>query len=50
VKIHAKKKETRALWKQFAKEGRMPDASGQWRNRASAADNAMKRDFSPQGR
>lgn len=48
MKTHVKKKATRALWKQFAKDGRMPNATGQWVNRSSCSDNAMKRDFGPQ--
>ena len=48
VKIHTKKKAERAAWKALAKEGRMPNAAGNWSNRGSMPDNAMKRDFYPQ--
>lgn len=48
MKIHSKKKATRAQWKALAKDGRMPNASGQWVTRSSAVDNASKRDFHPQ--
>lgn len=48
MKIHSKKKAERKAWKTLAKEGRMPNAQGQWITRGSAPDNAMKRDFSPQ--
>ena len=48
MKIHTKKKAERAAWKTLAKEGRMPNAAGNWSNRGSMPDNAMKRDFYPQ--
>jgi hypothetical protein len=49
MKIHVKKKATRAAWKQLAATGFMNRPDGSWGNRGSAPDNSMKRDFSPQG-
>lgn len=49
MKIHAKKKATRAAWKRLAISGMMPNArTGMWEKRSLAPDNSMKRDFSPQ--
>ena len=47
-KMHQKRKRERALWKQYAKDGKIPNAQGQWMNRSSVP-NAMGRDFYPQG-
>ncbi len=48
MKIHARKKAYRRWLKSEAQAGRMNNAAGQMVARASAVDNAMKRDFYPQ--
>lgn len=48
MKIHAKKKATRAGWKKLARNGKANNSEGQWVNRGSLPDNSMKRDFWPQ--
>jgi hypothetical protein len=47
-KTHQKRKRERALWKQYARDGKIVNAAGQWVNRSSLPDTSMKRDFSPQ--
>jgi hypothetical protein len=49
MKQHVKKKLTRATWKALAKAGKIVRPDGTWANRGSVPDNAMKRDFHPQG-
>lgn len=49
MKVHSKKKAYRAMCKKMAVTGYINNASGQFIARGQAADNAMKRDYYPQG-
>lgn len=48
MKVHTKKKLTRARMKQLAKDGYINLADGRIVQRSVAEDNSMKRDYYPQ--